>query len=144
MAMHNSHSRLAALLQAEAQDVRMHSAEADLESAAYRIEEDDEADTELREAIQLIAGEVLPAIRAHVKKELLDATRVFVCTIDSTARVMTELQELEVGWRRCTGSGCMAAGAGRGRAARGVPARLPPQSISPFPHASAQSSACCR
>ncbi|KAL4451648.1 hypothetical protein ABPG75_007310 [Micractinium tetrahymenae] len=48
------------------------------------------------DAVVAAAGTALPALRAHIKRQLLDETRVFVCTIDATARMANELQELEV------------------------------------------------
>lgn len=69
------------------------------------IEVCDIGDAELEEAAKdaaECAATALTELRAAVRRELLQDTRVFVCTIDATARMVNELKENEVG---CEGVG---------------------------------------
>jgi hypothetical protein len=46
--------------------------------------------------VNLILGQILPAVRAKVTKEILASTHVFVCTMDSTPRLVWSLADEEV------------------------------------------------
>lgn len=80
---------------------RLNSLWADLDECLYLYEEEHAYDecTALAELARVVedavhtAGAALAGLRAAVKRQLLEGTRVFVCTIDATARMVTELQE---------------------------------------------------
>lgn len=48
---------------------------------------------------------VLTSLRDAVKRKIFEETRVFVCTIDATARMVVELAELQVRCRCAAGAG---------------------------------------
>lgn len=50
----------------------------------------------LQPAVSLILATILPAVKAAVKRIILETTRVYACTIDSTPRMVGELREAKV------------------------------------------------
>jgi len=50
----------------------------------------------LQPAVSRLLARVLPAVKAAARRRILATTRVFACTIDSTPRMVYELEDNDV------------------------------------------------